>query len=50
MIEGGWEFVWAAYAVTAGAVVALTALVVSRLMHWSRKARALDENMHKAAP
>jgi heme exporter protein D len=43
MIEGGWDFIWAAYAVSLGALAVLVAVVVSRLAHWSKAAQALDQ-------
>lgn len=42
MIEGGWPFVWIAYAITFGALVSLAAVVILRLAHWSAEARKLD--------
>ena len=44
MIEGGWEFVSAAYAVAIGAIGVMTAIVVVRLNAWARRARELDKN------
>jgi hypothetical protein len=43
MIDGGWSFIWAAYAVTLGALAVLALVVAVRLAHWSKRARALDE-------
>lgn len=43
MIEGGWPFVWASYAVASTAFVALTVYVVMRLMHWSAKAKQIEK-------
>lgn len=43
MVTGGLNFVIAAYAVTIGGLLALTAIVVLRLMHWSARARELDK-------
>jgi hypothetical protein len=43
MIEGGWAYIWAAYAVALGALAALALVVTSRLAHWARAARALTE-------
>jgi hypothetical protein len=43
MIEGGWPFVWASYAVALAALLALTAFVVIRLAHWSRRARQIEK-------
>jgi heme exporter protein CcmD len=42
MIEGGWSFVWAAYALTFAALVVLALVVVLRLRHWARRAHELD--------
>lgn len=43
MIEGGWSFVWPAYAVALGGLVALAIVVVARLGAWERRARELDK-------
>ena len=43
MIEGGWEFIWPAYAVALGGLAALTVFVVARLRSWERRARELDK-------
>jgi len=43
MIQGGWSYVDAAYAVTLTGLAALAAVVLLRLRHWAQKARALDE-------
>ena len=42
MIESGWAYVWASYALTAVVVGGLAFVVLSRLRHWSTRARALD--------
>lgn len=42
MIEGGWPYVWASYALTVTVVGALALTVTFRLRHWSKRARALD--------
>jgi hypothetical protein len=47
MIEGGWPFVWTAYAVTFGALIPLAAIVWLRLAHWAKEARALDAKRAK---
>ncbi len=47
MIEGGWGYVYAAYAVTLGALIVLAMAVGLRLAHWSRRARALDRERGK---
>jgi len=44
MIEGGWAFIWPAYAVTLGALAVLAAVVVARLKKWARRARDLDKH------
>jgi len=41
MIEGGWSFVYAAYAITGGGLAALALVVVLRLRHWAEQARNL---------
>ncbi|MEZ5960797.1 MAG: heme exporter protein CcmD [Hyphomonadaceae bacterium] len=43
MIEGGWEFIWPAYAVALGALAVLAIVVVTRLRAWERRARDLDK-------
>ncbi len=43
MIEGGWTFVWAAYAIALGSLGVLTLVVLTRLQSWSRRARELDK-------
>ena len=43
MIEGGWAFVWPAYAVALGGLGVLTVVVVARLRAWERRARDLDK-------
>lgn len=50
MIEGGWAYIWPAYAVTLGALAVLTAVVAARLLHWRKQARALDEAKRERAP
>lgn len=42
MIEGGWSFVYAAYAVAGVALAGLAALVVLRLRHWAKRAKDLS--------
>lgn len=42
MIEGGWTFVWSAYALALSALAVLTLVVVLRLAHWSKRARELE--------
>lgn len=41
MIEGGWSFVWPAYAVALGALAVLAIAIVVRLRTWERRAREL---------
>lgn len=41
MIEGGWNFVWPAYAVALGALAVLVLVVVVHLRTWERRAREL---------
>lgn len=43
MIEGGWDFIWGAYAITLGGLGVLAIVVVARLRAWSRRARELDK-------
>jgi hypothetical protein len=43
MIEGGWDFVVAAYAIALGSLGVLAVVVVARLQTWSRRARELDK-------
>ncbi len=43
MIEGGWEFIWPAYAVALGGLAVLAIVVVARLRTWERRARDLDK-------
>lgn len=42
MIEGGWPFIWAAYALTIGGLAILALVVVLRLRYWASRARKLD--------
>jgi hypothetical protein len=42
MIQGGWEYIWPAYAVAVGGLTTLTVIVLARLRAWSRRARDLD--------
>lgn len=48
MIEGGWAYIWASYAVTSVVVAGLAVVVLARLRHWSRRARSLDDARAKA--
>lgn len=40
MIEGGWAYIWSAYAVAAVALVTLTVSVLWRLAYWAKRAKA----------
>jgi hypothetical protein len=42
MIEGGWAYIWIAYALALIALGALTLIVTLRLAHWSKRARELE--------
>lgn len=39
MIEGGWAFIWSAYALACAALIVLTLIVMLRLAHWAKRAR-----------
>jgi len=39
MMEGGWPYVWGAYAFACAALAVLTLAVTLRLAHWSKRAR-----------
>lgn len=43
MIEGGWAYVAAAYAVTVIGLGGLAAAAFLRADHWARRARDLDQ-------
>jgi hypothetical protein len=43
MIEGGWNFIWAAYAITLGALLLLFGVVLWRAGVWAQRARELDK-------
>jgi|CXWL01.1.fsa_nt_gi hypothetical protein len=43
MIEGGWAYVYAAYAVALGGLAALTLIFVLRAIRWAREAKKLEE-------
>lgn len=43
MIEGGWAYVWPAYAVALVGLTVLAFVVVARLRAWERRARELDK-------
>ncbi len=42
MIEGGWNFVYAAYAVAGLSLVTLAVVVALRLRHWAKRAKDLS--------
>ncbi len=42
MIEGGWAYIWSAYALALSALAIVTIVVIVRLAHWSKRARALE--------
>jgi hypothetical protein len=42
MIEGGWGFIVAAYFVSLSTLALLCAVVLGRLLHWSKEAKALE--------
>ena len=42
-VEGGWAYVWGAYALALCALGVLAAIVARRAAHWARQARALDK-------
>jgi hypothetical protein len=43
MIEGGWPFVWASYALMGVSFVALIGVAQARARHWAREARKLEK-------
>lgn len=47
MIEGGWSYIWAAYAATLACVGGLALVAALRLRFWAKQARALDEAKRK---
>jgi heme exporter protein CcmD len=47
MIEGGWSYIWAAYAATVVSLGGLALTVVLRLRFWAKQARALDAAKRK---
>jgi hypothetical protein len=42
MIEGGWAYIWGAYALALTALGVLAVVVIWRLKYWSRRAKALE--------
>jgi heme exporter protein CcmD len=49
MIEGGWDYVWPAYAITIGALGVLVVVVAARYAHWTKRARALEPKKDERA-
>lgn len=49
MIEGGWPFVWASYALCACSLGALALVVMLRNRHWARAASKLEAKSDKSA-
>lgn len=47
MIEGGWPFVYAAYALTVGSLGVLAVVTVLRLRAWTKRAAELDKDKPK---
>lgn len=43
MIDGGWNFIWAAYAITLAALLVLVGVVLWRAGLWAQRARELDK-------
>jgi len=43
MIEGGWNFVYPAYALTVGALGVLAVVVVVRMLTWQKRAAELEK-------
>ncbi len=43
MIEGGLNYVYAAYAAALGGLTVLTLIIVLRAIHWAREAKKLEE-------
>lgn len=44
MIEGGWDYVWPAYAITIGALTVAVIVVTVRAMHWAKRAKTLSKD------
>jgi heme exporter protein D len=42
MIEGGWAYIWSAYALTLIALGVLAVFITWRLAYWSKRARDLE--------
>lgn len=49
MIDGGWEYVWPAYAIAIGALAILSAVVAVRYAYWTKRARALEPKKDKTS-
>lgn len=47
MVDGGWPYIWASYAVTFGALIVLVGVVVLRLRHWAARAKQLERDNPK---
>lgn len=47
MIEGGWEYIWASYAVTVVGLGAAALVAALRLRHWAKRARELGKAKNK---
>ncbi len=47
MIEGGWDYVWASYAVTDVGLGAAALVAALRLRHWARHADDLGKVKNK---
>lgn len=43
MIEGGWFYVYASYAVAGLSLIALALGVMLNIRHWARRAKELEE-------
>ncbi len=50
MIEGGWAYVYAAYAVTGLALAGAALVVALRARHWAKQARKLDTTANRPNP
>lgn len=44
MIEGGWSYIWGAYAGAAIALGVLVVIVATRARYWADRARKLDRS------
>ena len=44
VIQGGWEFVWAAYGLTAAVLVLYTISIIARYRGEKRRVRSWEEN------